>query len=85
MSSRLWNIHRTTAFFLFTFTGYPESTAFFSTILSGLQLRREPAQTHLQLQHSKTDKPGDMYAYRCSQPVHVLTQMEFGHHATIVS
>ena len=44
MSSGLWNIQRTTAFFLCTLTGYPESTTFFRTILSGLQLRRDPAQ-----------------------------------------
>ena len=52
MSSRLWNIHLTTAFFLFTLTGYPDSTAFLSTILSGLQLRREPARNQLNLQQS---------------------------------
>ena len=67
MSSRLWNIHRTTAFFLFTFTGYPESTAFFSTILSGLQLRKEPAWQHLQLQLSRSDMTLGMDAVAVSQ------------------
>lgn len=42
-SSGWWNIHRTTAFFLCTLTGYPERTILFKMTLSGLQLLKLPA------------------------------------------